>query len=72
MKCPNCNGRLITSDTEYTHDGYDVFRRRKCNKCKYVAYTAEVEVEYEGEYQDEWRRCKLARKRRYAKKKEEK
>lgn len=71
MKCPNCyDGRLITNDTEYAHEGYDVFRRRKCNKCNYVTYTEEVEVSYDGEFRDEWRRCKVARKRRYEKKKE--
>lgn len=54
MKCPNCDGRVICTDTRYVHGDSEVYRRRKCDKCGFVIFTIEFEVEYEGEYRSEW------------------
>lgn len=45
MKCKNknCGGNLLTTNTFYDEEG-TAYRRRMCNKCKMVAFTAESET----------------------------
>ena len=54
MKCQNCDGRAITSDSRCVSEGSEVYRRRKCEKCGYVIFTRETQVEYEGEFRKDW------------------
>lgn len=46
MKCTNgnCHGLLITTNTIYDEEN-TAHRRRQCNKCRLVVYTAEKQVD---------------------------
>lgn len=73
MICPNCKeGRAITSDSRCVANGSEVYRRRKCEKCGYVIFTAEFEVEYEGEFKRVWNDHKNTYNKKRRKTKEEK
>ena len=61
MKCPKCgNSPTYVTDTRYSQDGMEVYRRRLCKKC-YSNFWTEASTEmvideelYEIKYPNNW------------------
>lgn len=56
MKCPVCEGKTKVLDVVHGDIDNEDYRRRKCLDCGYELYTAEIEVEYDERYKNNWLR----------------
>lgn len=53
MKCPICEGDIKVIDSVNGSDNV-IYRKRRCDKCKHVFYTAEFEVTPDSQFKREW------------------
>jgi transcriptional regulator NrdR family protein len=54
MRCPKCNDTDIRVIKTVNVSWNEVYRKKQCNTCKHIFYTAEFEVEPNKRFKKEW------------------
>lgn len=54
MVCPKCNGKAKVIDTVQDTDNNEIYRKRKCQKCKHIIFTTEFEVRKTPQFKEDW------------------
>lgn len=68
MKCPICEGKIATVDV-LNVDENEIYRKKKCELCGHVFFTAEFEVAENKVFKKEWQKhYRIRDNQRYLKK----
>ena len=54
MKCPICDGDLKTIDSVINEMEDEIYRAKKCLRCKHIIYTVEYEVYQNQRFAEDW------------------
>lgn len=54
MRCSKCGSKLHVKDTVHNLADNEVYRKRICDKCGFVIFTTEFEVEADMDYLELW------------------
>lgn len=65
MKCPRCGGRIKVIETADITSSNEIYRKRKCDECAYIFYTAEFEVEHDKKFIKEWSKYRGFERRKH-------
>ena len=53
MLCPHCNSDLVRIE-ESVKTNEEIYRKRKCLRCKKIFYTIEYEIEPNSDFIRQW------------------